>query len=174
MSTTCPRRPHGSPPAHRPGRSQLLAKNRPYNLTACRPITSRRGRQLALSLAYPSQSVWLSSTRQCEQTPKPSISLDLTSGSVATCLPKISSDLHGGRQSSWVATAYLLTYVLSLPHCLANGLSTLGFYSSMSLTPLYGRWSDIFGRKPVLLVRDELARQPTGVLSPTAEPSRLQ
>ncbi|KAI0701349.1 MFS general substrate transporter [Cytidiella melzeri] len=51
---------------------------------------------------------------------------------VATALPRISSDLHGGRSSSWIATAYLLT--------------------SLSLTPLYGRWSDIFGRKQVLLV----------------------
>ncbi|KDQ59098.1 hypothetical protein JAAARDRAFT_652302 [Jaapia argillacea MUCL 33604] len=51
---------------------------------------------------------------------------------VATALPRISSDLHGGRESSWVATAYLLT--------------------SLALTPLYGRWSDIFGRKIVLIV----------------------
>ncbi|KIP12091.1 hypothetical protein PHLGIDRAFT_62405 [Phlebiopsis gigantea 11061_1 CR5-6] len=51
---------------------------------------------------------------------------------IATALPRISSDLHGGRDSSWIATAYLLT--------------------SLSFTPLYGRWSDIFGRKLVLLV----------------------
>ncbi|KAI0087353.1 MFS general substrate transporter [Irpex rosettiformis] len=50
---------------------------------------------------------------------------------VATALPRISSDLHGGRSSSWVATAYLLT--------------------SLAFTPLYGRWSDVFGRKQVLL-----------------------
>ncbi|KZT23709.1 MFS general substrate transporter [Neolentinus lepideus HHB14362 ss-1] len=50
---------------------------------------------------------------------------------VATALPKISSDLHSGRESSWIATAYLLT--------------------SLAFTPLYGRWSDVFGRKPVLL-----------------------
>ncbi|TFK50126.1 MFS general substrate transporter [Heliocybe sulcata] len=51
---------------------------------------------------------------------------------VATCLPRISSDLQSGSESSWVATAYLLT--------------------SLAFTPLYGRWSDIFGRKIVLLV----------------------
>ena len=51
---------------------------------------------------------------------------------VATALPSISADLQGGHQSSWIATAYLLT--------------------SMALTPLYGRISDIFGRKAVLLV----------------------
>ncbi|GJE94802.1 MFS general substrate transporter [Phanerochaete sordida] len=51
---------------------------------------------------------------------------------IATALPRIASDLHSGRESSWVATAYLLT--------------------SLSFTPLYGRWSDVFGRKIVLLV----------------------
>ncbi|KZT29870.1 MFS general substrate transporter [Neolentinus lepideus HHB14362 ss-1] len=51
---------------------------------------------------------------------------------VATALPRISSDLHSGSESSWVPTAYLLT--------------------SLAFTPLYGRWSDIFGRKIVLLV----------------------
>ncbi|TFK49175.1 MFS general substrate transporter [Heliocybe sulcata] len=50
---------------------------------------------------------------------------------VATALPKISSELHSGRESSWVATAYLLT--------------------SLAFTPIYGRWSDVFGRKVVLL-----------------------
>ncbi|KAJ3552656.1 hypothetical protein NM688_g4034 [Phlebia brevispora] len=50
---------------------------------------------------------------------------------VATALPRISSDLHSGNESAWVATAYLLT--------------------SLAFTPLYGRWSDIFGRKLVLL-----------------------
>ncbi|KDQ58485.1 hypothetical protein JAAARDRAFT_34295 [Jaapia argillacea MUCL 33604] len=50
---------------------------------------------------------------------------------VATALPRISSDLHSGQLSSWVATAYLLT--------------------SLALTPLYGRWSDVFGRKVVLM-----------------------
>lgn len=29
--------------------------------------------------------------------------------SVATALPRISSDLHSGDESAWVATAYLLT-----------------------------------------------------------------
>ncbi|EPQ54241.1 MFS general substrate transporter [Gloeophyllum trabeum ATCC 11539] len=50
---------------------------------------------------------------------------------VATALPRIASDLHSGSESSWVPTAYLLT--------------------SLAFTPLYGRWSDIFGRKVVLL-----------------------
>ncbi|KAH8831764.1 MFS general substrate transporter [Flagelloscypha sp. PMI_526] len=49
---------------------------------------------------------------------------------VSTALASISSDLNGGRDSSWVATAYLLT---------------------RAFAPLYGRWSDVFGRKTVLV-----------------------
>ncbi|KIP08458.1 hypothetical protein PHLGIDRAFT_377944 [Phlebiopsis gigantea 11061_1 CR5-6] len=51
---------------------------------------------------------------------------------ISTALPRIASDFHSGRESSWVATAYLLT--------------------SLSCSPLYGRFSDIFGRKILLLV----------------------
>ncbi|KAH8832721.1 MFS general substrate transporter [Flagelloscypha sp. PMI_526] len=50
---------------------------------------------------------------------------------VSTALPNISSELRGGTDSSWVATAYMLT--------------------SLAFTPLYGRWSDVFGRKTVLV-----------------------
>ena len=46
---------------------------------------------------------------------------------VATALPTISSYFNSGKQSSWVATAYLV--------------------SSTAASPLYGRFSDIFGRK---------------------------
>src|SRR3954464_2882847 len=48
---------------------------------------------------------------------------------VSTALPKIASDLHGLSKYSWVATAYLLTSAVS--------------------TPLYGKISDMFGRKRV-------------------------
>lgn len=48
---------------------------------------------------------------------------------VSTALPKIASDLHGLSRLSWVATAYLV----------ANAVST----------PLYGKISDLFGRKKV-------------------------
>jgi EmrB/QacA subfamily drug resistance transporter len=48
---------------------------------------------------------------------------------VSTALPKIASDLHGLNKLSWVATAYLLT--------------------SAVVTPLYGKISDLFGRKKV-------------------------
>lgn len=48
---------------------------------------------------------------------------------VSTALPKIASDLHGLSKYSWVATTYLLTSAVS--------------------TPLYGKISDMFGRKKV-------------------------
>src|SRR5580765_6399325 len=48
---------------------------------------------------------------------------------VSTALPRIASDLHGLSRLSWVATAYLLT--------------------SAVVTPLYGKISDLFGRKKI-------------------------
>src|ERR1700741_2556021 len=48
---------------------------------------------------------------------------------VSTALPRIASDLHGLSKYSWVATAYLLTSAVS--------------------TPLYGKISDMFGRKRI-------------------------
>ncbi|KAH7100050.1 MFS general substrate transporter [Auriculariales sp. MPI-PUGE-AT-0066] len=50
---------------------------------------------------------------------------------VAAALPRIADDLHSGKLKDYVATSYLLT--------------------SLAFTPLYGRWSDILGRKAVLL-----------------------
>ena len=51
---------------------------------------------------------------------------------VATALPRITSDLHGLNQLSWVVTAYLLT--------------------SAASTPLWGKLSDLYGRKIMLQV----------------------
>ncbi|HVV67120.1 MAG TPA: MDR family MFS transporter [Candidatus Saccharimonadales bacterium] len=48
---------------------------------------------------------------------------------VSTALPKIASDLHGLNKYSWVATAYLLTSAVA--------------------TPLYGKISDMYGRKKI-------------------------
>lgn len=48
---------------------------------------------------------------------------------VSTALPRIASDLHGLSKYSWVATSYLLTSAVA--------------------TPLYGKISDMFGRKKV-------------------------
>ncbi|KAF0452659.1 MFS general substrate transporter [Gigaspora margarita] len=50
---------------------------------------------------------------------------------VSTALPKIVSDFNGLDQISWVATSYLLT--------------------STSFSPIYGKLSDIFGRKATFL-----------------------
>ncbi len=51
---------------------------------------------------------------------------------VGTAMPRIVSDLHGFDRYTWVTTAYLLT--------------------STVLVPIYGKLSDLFGRKPIFLV----------------------
>ena len=51
---------------------------------------------------------------------------------VATALPAIAQDLGGWDDIAWVVTAYLI--------------------ASTVTTPIYGRLSDLFGRRPVLLV----------------------
>ncbi|WVW79815.1 hypothetical protein I302_101785 [Kwoniella bestiolae CBS 10118] len=51
--------------------------------------------------------------------------LDLTV--VATCIATISSELHSADQEAWIGTAYL--------------------WSSVTFTPLYGRLSDLIGRR---------------------------
>src|ERR1700741_4005422 len=48
---------------------------------------------------------------------------------VSTALPRIASDLKGLSKYSWVATSYLLTSAVA--------------------TPLYGKISDMFGRKKI-------------------------
>ena len=50
---------------------------------------------------------------------------------VATALPAIVAELHGFSHLSWVVTAYLLTSTITVP--------------------LYGKLSDVFGRKPVFI-----------------------
>ncbi|KAF8414466.1 hypothetical protein L210DRAFT_3659134 [Boletus edulis BED1] len=49
---------------------------------------------------------------------------------VATALPTIVSELGGGNNYSWVGSAYLL--------------------AAAAFGPLYGKLSDMFGRKPIL------------------------
>src|SRR5271154_6262572 len=51
---------------------------------------------------------------------------------VATSLPRIVSDLGGLAHLSWVVTAFLV--------------------ASTMTTPLYGKLSDVFGRKPAFFV----------------------
>jgi EmrB/QacA subfamily drug resistance transporter len=50
---------------------------------------------------------------------------------VATALPQIVQDLHGGSHLSWVVTAYLLTSTVTVP--------------------LYGKLSDLVGRRPLFI-----------------------
>ena len=51
---------------------------------------------------------------------------------VATALPRIVSDLHGLDHLSWVVTAYLVTSTVTVP--------------------LYGKLSDLYGRKRLFIV----------------------
>jgi EmrB/QacA subfamily drug resistance transporter len=51
---------------------------------------------------------------------------------VGTALPRIVTDLHGSALYTWVVTAYLL--------------------SSTITVPIYGKLSDIYGRRPLLLI----------------------
>ncbi|HVA15998.1 MAG TPA: MFS transporter, partial [Stellaceae bacterium] len=51
---------------------------------------------------------------------------------VATAMPTIVSSLGGFELMSWVFTSYLLTQVVTVP--------------------IYGRLSDLYGRKPILLI----------------------
>src|SRR5436853_6351792 len=51
---------------------------------------------------------------------------------VGTAMPHIISDLQGFDRYAWVTTAYLLT--------------------STVMVPIYGKLSDIFGRKPIFLI----------------------
>ncbi|WP_216317584.1 MDR family MFS transporter [Deinococcus aestuarii] len=50
---------------------------------------------------------------------------------VATAMPRIAQDLDGLNLYSWVTTAYLLT--------------------NTALVPIYGKLSDLYGRKPILM-----------------------
>jgi EmrB/QacA subfamily drug resistance transporter len=51
---------------------------------------------------------------------------------VGTALPRIVSELHGDNLYTWVVTAYLLTSTVTVP--------------------VYGKLSDVYGRRPMLLV----------------------
>ena len=51
---------------------------------------------------------------------------------VSTAMPRIISDFNGLDRYTWVTTAYLLT--------------------STVMVPIYGKLSDMFGRKPIFLI----------------------
>src|SRR6266487_2585198 len=50
---------------------------------------------------------------------------------VGTALPKIVTDLHGNTLYTWAVTVYLLTATIS--------------------GPIYGKLSDLFGRRPIFI-----------------------
>src|SRR5947209_6158641 len=51
---------------------------------------------------------------------------------VSTALPRVIADLQGFDRYTWVSTAYLLTSTVTVP--------------------IYGKLSDLFGRKPIFLI----------------------
>src|SRR6516164_3061685 len=51
---------------------------------------------------------------------------------VGTALPRIITDLNGANLYAWVVTAYLLTSTITVP--------------------IYGKFSDVFGRKVMLII----------------------
>ena len=53
---------------------------------------------------------------------------------VATALPRMAGELHGIEYMSWVVSAYLLT--------------------STASTPIYGKLSDLYGRRAAVRSRD--------------------
>ena len=70
---------------------------------------------------------------------------------ISTSLVSIADALHRFDQSGWVVTSYLLTYT-------GAHFSVLLIKYSLKLTGaigfliIYARFSDIFGRKPMLLI----------------------
>lgn len=61
---------------------------------------------------------------------------------VTTAVPIIVADLHDASGYTWMGTSYLLARFTHLSLA----------YDSTVLLPLYGKASDIWGRKPILIV----------------------
>lgn len=83
---------------------------------------------------------------------------------IATALPKIASDFKAQSQMSWVATAYLLTFskeyflrfvsfinARNCPQRFPNRSFPRLSKQIDAFQPLYGKFSDIFGRKAMIL-----------------------
>lgn len=67
-------------------------------------------------------------------------------GSITTALPTLGRVFNRADISPWVGTAYLLTSTVSFFTTSGNVKADL-----QAMQPIYGRLSDIFGRKVVLL-----------------------
>ena len=75
---------------------------------------------------------------------------------VVSSYGKIGSDLKALKNTSWIATAYVRRFLLSwLRFAFNSKLSYEAAFSYLltltSFQPLYGKLSDIFGRKPLLI-----------------------
>ena len=71
---------------------------------------------------------------------------------VVPAVPAIAADLHGFNHLAWIVTAYLLT--------------------STAATPVYGRLSDIYGRRAMLLPALVLFMVASAALRALAQPRR--
>ncbi|KAJ2959463.1 hypothetical protein NQZ79_g5047 [Umbelopsis isabellina] len=74
---------------------------------------------------------------------------------VATAIPKIGSDFNALEQASWIATAYILSFdalQVNLNSCRSTVNDVQILYIDIFPKPMYGKLSDIFGRKNPLLV----------------------
>ena len=68
----------------------------------------------------------------------------------ATIYPRIGSDLDALDSTSWIATTYVFSRPISFLN-IGSDIAPSYFLTLTSCQPLYGKLSDIFGRKPCLL-----------------------
>src|SRR6516225_1128618 len=66
---------------------------------------------------------------------------------VSTAMPRVIADLQGFDRYTWVSTAYLLTSTVTVP--------------------IYGKLSDLFGRKPIFLIGIVLFRAGSSLSGPS-------
>lgn len=70
---------------------------------------------------------------------------------VSTALPKIGSDFNQMSIVSWVATAYILTFDAFRKFVILDLCRTEMLTFNLILEPLFSKFSDIFGRKWILI-----------------------
>lgn len=70
---------------------------------------------------------------------------------VVSSYGKIGSDLNALNNTGWIATAFVPSLPLPICNDQFTDLNLRYFLTLTSCQPLYGKLSDIFGRKPALL-----------------------